>query len=168
MPTLIRLNADGSASYAEDGFVTVGLDDAIPASGDVILSLSQFQADGEALLADGRKVGVRLAASEDVESLVQALPRLSAVALEFPKFRDGRAFTAARLLRDRFGYEGEVRAVGEVLRELANFMIRCGFDAFEASDGSTPDQWAATAKRYRHVYQRAADVRPPAYVEREA
>ena len=168
MPTLIKLNADGSASYADDSFVTVGLDDAIPASGDLILSLAQFQADGEALLADGRKVGVRLAASEDVESLIQALPRLSVVALEFPKFRDGRALTAARLLRDRFAYRGEVRAVGEVLRELANFMIRCGFDAFEPSDGSTPDQWAATAKRYRHVYQRAADARPPAYVEREA
>jgi uncharacterized protein (DUF934 family) len=167
MPTLIKL-ANGAASYVEDSLVTVGPEDAIPASGDVLLSLAQFQADGEALLAAGRKVGVRLEASEDVESLIQALPRLSVVALAFPKFRDGRAFSAARLLRERFGYTGEVRAVGEVLRELANFMIRCGFDAFEPTDGSTPEQWAATAHRYRHVYQRAADARPPAYVEREA
>lgn len=167
MPALTKLTAV-SAAYVEDSFVTVGPEDAIPSSGDVILSLAQFQAEGEALLAAGRKVGVRLEADEDVEALNQALPRLSVVALVFPKYRDGRAFSAARLLRDRYGYTGEVRAVGEVLRELANFMIRCGFDAFEISDGSTPEQWAATAKRYRHVYQRAADARPPAFVERGA
>ena len=96
------------------------------------------------------------------------LAGLSVVACTFPKYRDGRAFSAARLLRERYAFTGEVRAVGEVLRELANFMIRCGFDAFEIADGSTPEQWAATAKRYRHVYQRAADARPPAFVEREA
>ncbi len=167
MPTLTKLTGD-TAAYAEDRFVAVGPEDAIPAAGDVILTLAQFQSDGEALLAAGRKVGVRLEAGEDVEALAQALPRLSVVALAFPKFRDGRAFSAARLLRERYGYAGEVRAVGEVLRELAQFMIRCGFDAFEISDGSTPEQWAATAKRYRHVYQRAADTRPPAVVERAA
>jgi len=167
MPTLTKLTG-ASAIQVEDGFTAVGPEDALPATGDVILSLAQFQADGEALLAAGRKVGVRLEASEEVESLVQALPRLSVVALTFPKYRDGRAFSAARLLRERYGFTGEVRAVGEVLRELANFMIRCGFDAFEISDDSTPEQWAATAKRYRHVYQPAADTRPPAFVEREA
>ena len=167
MPKLTKLK-DGVAAYAEDDFVTVGPEDAIPATGGVILSLARFQAEGEALLAAGRKVGVRIEADEAVEGLVQALPRLAVVALVFPKYRDGRAFSSARLLRERFGYTGEVRAVGEVLRELANFMIRCGFDAFEISDDSTPEQWAATAHRYRHVYQRAADDREPAFVEREA
>lgn len=167
MPTLIKLK-DGAGAYAQDDFVNVGPEDAIPATGGVILSLARFQAEGESLLADGRKVGVRIEADEAVEGLVQALPRLAVVALAFPKYRDGRAFSSARLLRERFGYAGEVRAVGEVLRELANFMIRCGFDAFEVSDGSTPEQWAATAHRYRHVYQRAADTREPAFVEREA
>jgi uncharacterized protein (DUF934 family) len=167
MPTLTKL-AGASAVLVEDSFANIGPEDAIPASGGVILSLARFQADGEALLADGRKVGVRLEAGEDVESLVQALPRLSVVALVFPKYRDGRAFSAARLLRERYGFTGEVRAVGEVLRELANFMIRCGFDAFEIADDSTPEQWAATTRRYRHVYQRAADARAPAFVEREA
>ena len=167
MPTLTKLTG-ASAAQVEDSFITVGPEDAIPVSGDVILSLAQFQADGEALLADGRKVGVRLEAGEDVESLIQALPRLSVVAPVFPKYRDGRAFSAARLLRERYGYTGEVRAVGEVLRAQLNYMLRCGFDAFEIADGSTPEQWAATAKRYRHVYQRAADARPPAFVEREA
>ncbi len=166
MPKLIKLAGD-DAAWVEDSFTYVGPDDAMPA-GDVILGLARYLAEGEALLAAGRKVGVRLEADEDVEALIQALPRLSVVAPVFPKFRDGRAFSAARLLRDRYGYAGEIRAVGEVLRELANFMIRCGFDAFEPADGSTPQEWAATARRYRHVYQRAADARPPAFVEREA
>jgi uncharacterized protein (DUF934 family) len=167
MPKLIKLNGE-TAAYADDAFTFVADEDEIPATGAVILPLARFQADGEALLAAGRKVGVRLEADQAVESLAQSLPRLSVVALAFPKYRDGRAFTSARLLRERFGYTGEVRAVGEVLRELANFMIRCGFDAFEPADGSTPEQWAATARRYRHVYQRAADNRAPAFVEREA
>ena len=81
--------------------------------------------------------------------------------------RDGRAYTAARLLRERFGYTGQVRAVGDVLREQAHFMIRCGFDAFEPADGSTPADWAHVAARFRHVYQRAADDRAPAFVERQ-
>jgi len=167
MQKLIKLSGE-AAAWADDAFAMVGADDETPASGGVILSLARFQAEGEALLANGRKVGVLLEADEAVESLVQALPRLSVVALNFPKYRDGRAFTAARLLRERFGYTGEVRAVGEVLRELAHFMIRCGFDAFEPADGSTPEQWVATTQRYRHVYQRAADDRAPAFVEREA
>jgi uncharacterized protein (DUF934 family) len=56
--------------------------------------------------------------------------------------------------------------VGDVLREQAQFMVRCGFDAFEPADGSTPEEWAAAAARFRHVYQRAADDRPPAFAER--
>ena len=88
------------------------------------------------------------------------------VALAFPKYRDGRAYTSARLLRERFAYQGQVRAVGDVLREQAGFMVRCGFDAFDPADGATPDVWSKAARRYRHVYQRAADDRTPAFEER--
>jgi uncharacterized protein (DUF934 family) len=101
-----------------------------------------------------------------IEDLAYDLPRLSLVALGFPKYRDGRAYSSARLLRDRYGFSGEVRAVGDVLREQAGHMIRCGFDAFEPADNSTPQEWLAVAQRYHHIYQRAADARQPAYVER--
>jgi uncharacterized protein (DUF934 family) len=170
MPKLIKRNAVGGFAYAEDAFVNVGEDDGapapIPGNGGVILSLARFQVEGDALLSAGRQVGVRVASSEAVEDLAYDLPRLALVALEFPKFRDGRAFTSARLLRERFGYTGEIRAVGDVFREQAGFMVRCGFDAYEPSDGARPEQWAAAAGRYRHVYQRAADARAPAYEER--
>ncbi len=166
MPMRISLR-DGAFSLTEDPFTNVTDDWAIP-QGDVIISLTRFQAEGEALLAQGRKVGVRLESHEAVEALAYDLPRLAVVALAFPKFGDGRAYSYARLLRDRFGYAGEVRAVGDVLREQAGYMVRCGFDAFEPSDDSTPEIWAAAANRYHHVYQRGADKRAPAFTERGA
>ena len=101
-----------------------------------------------------------------VEALAYDLPRIAVVALDYPKFRDGRAFTSARVLRERLNFKGEVRAVGDVLREQAGYMVRCGFDAFEPADGSTVEDWERATQRFRHVYQRAADGRSPAFVER--
>ncbi|MDB5423325.1 MAG: hypothetical protein JWQ29_741 [Phenylobacterium sp.] len=164
MPTRISL-IDGALRLTEDPFTTVSDDWAIP-QGDVIVSLTRFQAEGEGLLSEGRKVGVRLESHEEVEALAYDLPRLSVVALVFPKFGDGRAYTHARLLRDRFEFKGEVRAVGDVLREQAGFMVRCGFDAFEPADGSTPEDWERATHRFRHVYQRSTDRRTPAFAER--
>jgi uncharacterized protein (DUF934 family) len=164
MPTRIRLR-DGGFALTEDPFTAVADDREIP-PGDVIISLTRFQDQGEWLLSQGRAVGVRLESHEEVEALAYDLPRLAVVALAFPKFGDGRAYTAARLLRERYAFAGEVRAVGDVLREQAGFMVRCGFDAFEPADGSTADDWAAAAQRYRHVYQRGVDDRAPAFVER--
>ncbi len=166
MPKLIEL-VEGQARWAEDAFVFVADEDAIPESGDVILSLARFEAEGDALLAsNSRRVGVRIEPDQEVEVLAYDLPRIAVVALAFPKYRDGRAYTSARLLRERFGYQGQVRAVGDVLREQAGFMVRCGFDAFEPADGATPEAWSQAAGRFRHVYQRAADARPAAFDER--
>jgi uncharacterized protein (DUF934 family) len=165
MPTLIKLD-QGRMSAVEDPFTSVADDQPLP-PGDLIVSLARFQSEGDRLLSEHRALGVRLESGEDVEVLAYDLPRLALVALAFPKFRDGRAYTSARLLRERFGYKGEVRAVGDVLREQAQFMVRCGFDAFEPADGATPQDWEGAAHRFRHVYQRAADGRTPAFVERK-
>ena len=164
MPKLIKLTDDG-ASWAEDAFVLVADEDPIPTQGDVIVSLPRFVAEGEALGA-GRQVGVLVQPGEAIEDLAYDLPRVALVALAFPKYRDGRAYSSARLLRDRYGYAGQIRAVGDVLQEQALHMIRCGFDAFEPNDGADPQVWISAAQRYRHVYQRAADRRPAAFEER--
>jgi uncharacterized protein (DUF934 family) len=165
MPTRIRLEAGGAFAAAEDPFTPVADDQDIP-KGDVIISLARFQTEGDRLLSEGRAVGVRIEPAEEVEALAYDLPRLSVVAVAFPKYRDGRGYSSARVLRERLGFRGEIRAVGEVLREQAGFMVRCGVDAFEPADGSTPEQWAHAVRRHRHVYQRAADARTPAFVER--
>ncbi len=166
MPKLIEL-ANGQAQWAEDAFINVIDEDAIPETGDVILSLARFEAEGDALLAsNSRRVGVRVESDQEVEVLAYDLPRIAVVALAFPKYRDGRAYTSARLLRERFKYEGQIRAVGDVLQEQAGFMVRCGFDAFEPNDGASPEAWTKAASRFRHVYQRAADDRVVAFEER--
>jgi uncharacterized protein (DUF934 family) len=166
MPKLIKLVGD-SAAYAEDAFVTVLDEEQVPTQGDVIVSLQRFLAEGDALTA-GRKVGVLVQPGDNIEDLAYDLPRLAVVALAFPKFRDGRAYSSARLLRDRYQFTGEIRAVGDVLQEQALHMVRCGFDAFEPNDGSDPQEWFRAAHRYRHVYQRAADRRTPVFEERAA
>jgi uncharacterized protein (DUF934 family) len=165
MPTLVRWQA-GAMVLANDAFTHVDDEEALP-PGEVILSLTRFQAEGDRLLSEGRAVGVRLNSDEEVEALAYDLPRVSVVALAFPKFLDGRHYSNARILRQNLGFARELRAVGDVLREQAGFMLRCGFDAFEPADGSTPEQWERATRRFRHVYQRGADDRIPAFVERE-
>ncbi len=169
MPKLIKRGPGGGPAFIEavDTFVSLADDEAPGAEAlDLLVSLARFQAEGEGWLGEGRRVGVRLKSDEAVEGLAYDLPRLALVALDFPKFRDGRAFTSAALLRERYAYAGEIRAVGDVLRDLAKDMVRCGFDAFEPADDSTPEHWAACAYRFRHVYQSAADRRPAAFRER--
>jgi uncharacterized protein (DUF934 family) len=165
MPTLIRWAGDHAVA-AEDPFTAVIDDDAEIPPGDVIISLARFQQDGERLLGEGRKVGVRIESNEAVEDLAYDLPRIAVVALVFPIFRHGQGYSSATLLRERLGFKGEVRAVGNVLREQARFMVRCGIDAFEPADGTTAEAWSHVATRYRHVYQRAADAAQPAFEER--
>ncbi len=96
MPTFISLKA-GVYALAEDPFTAVGDEQSVP-PGDVIISLSRFQSEGEALLGEGRAVGVRLESHEEVEALAYDLPQIAVVALAFPKFGDGRAYSYARLL----------------------------------------------------------------------
>jgi uncharacterized protein (DUF934 family) len=156
---------DGAAQAAEDPFTRVGDDERTP-PGDVIVSLARLQAEGDWLESQCRTLGVQLTADEAPEALASRIDRLAVVALEFPKFRDGRAYSAARVLRERLGFSGELRAVGQVFVEQAFLMIRCGFDAFEPADGSGPEAWTKAAGRFRHVYQRAADGRTPAFAER--
>ncbi len=111
---------------------------------------------------------MRIEPNEQVEELAADLPRIAVVALAFPKFQQGQGYSSARILRERYGYVGELRAVGDVLREQARFMVRCGIDTFEVADGSSTEQWRHVIGRFRHVYQRAADGREPAFAERQA
>jgi uncharacterized protein (DUF934 family) len=166
MPKLFKVEGDQVVAR-DDPFVTLADDEVVSASlRAVILSFARFQREGELLLSQGVQVGVRLEPDQPVEGLAYDLPRLALVALAFPKFRDGRAYSAASLLRERYRFAGEVRAVGDVLRDQALPMLRCGFDSFEPADGATVDDWSQALHRFRHVYQAAADRRQPAFAER--
>ena len=101
-----------------------------PMQGDVVVPLALWLERREAFLAYPGKLGVWLDANEGPESLAGDLRRLALVAVNFPKFGDGRAYSTARLLRERYGYKGELRAIGDVLHDHLYFMEQCGFDAF--------------------------------------
>ena len=111
------------------------------------------------LLQRAGKTGVIWPNNRDLDDLVPYLDRLAAVALVFPTFRDGRAYSQARLLRERHGYDGELRATGQVLRDQFVFMLRAGFDAFEVKKDADAEAFAATAKRYSVFYQPTGDGR---------
>jgi len=137
----------------------------LPGDGPVLVSAARFLENPELLLARG-KVGVIWPNNRDVDDLVPYLDRLALVALVFPSFRDGRAYTQARLLRERFGYEGELRATGQVLRDQFVFMLRAGFDAFEVKKQSDAEAFANVAKRYSVFYQPTGDGRITAFHRR--
>ena len=129
----------------------------------VIVSLEQWQAQRDALIARGTPLGIRLRSDQSAELIADDVARFALVALEFPKFRDGRAYSYARLLRERYGFKGELRAVGDVLMEQIFFMLRTGFDAFDLQQSPDPVAAFQTAMSDFSVwYQPTADGRETA------
>ena len=132
----------------------------VPADRPVIVSLQQWQELRESLLAGSRPLGIRLQSDQPPSLVSGDLGRFALVALEFPKFRDGRAYTHARMLRERFAFRGEVRAVGDVLQEQLNYMQRCGFDTFEIDAADPLGAWQSVSNDHTVWYQATADGRP--------
>ena len=151
---MTRLIKDGA--YAEDVYARVADDAALP-DGAVIVSLARFQKDRDALLARNTPVGIRLQASENPESLGADVHHFSLIALEFPKFRDGRAFSWARMLRTRLVFTGEIRAVGDFLYDQVNYQHRVGFDAWEVPDTFTIEMFHRALTELTNVYQPSTD-----------
>ena len=142
-----------------DEYVQLADDAALPEAGAVLVSAARFLADPEVLLQRREKVGVVWPNSRDVEDLLPYVERLALIALVFPSFRDGRAYSQARLLRERYFFRGELRATGQVLRDQFVFMLRAGFDAFEVKKQSDAEAFAQTVKRYSVFYQPTGDGR---------
>lgn len=134
-------------------------DGATLPDGPVAVSLKRFLAERDTLLARGAPLAVRLETAESPEALGTDLHRLAAIVLHIPTFRDGRAFSWARLLRTRLGYRGEVRASGHVLRDQIAFYTRVGVDAFDLSQNLSPGDVAAALTEITNVYQPSVDGR---------
>ena len=146
-------------AVVEDPFTDVSGQETIPAQGAVLVNLDQWQEGRKQLLKRTDPVGVRLRSDQPPELIAADLESLALVALEFPVFRDGRAYSYARLIREQYRFGGELRAVGDVLLEQLHFMERTGFDAFELqSDDPLGDMTIASAD-FDVWYQPAADGR---------
>ena len=151
-----------NARIATDLFVHVADGAELPGDGAILVSAARFLEDPEAVLKHAGKVGVVWPNNRDLDDLVPYLDRLAAVALVFPSFRDGRAYSQARLLREQFGFHGEMRATGNVLRDQFLFLLRAGFDAFEVVKDADAAVFAESIARYSVFYQPAGDRRIPA------
>ena len=143
----------------DDSFVRIADGAELPSEGAVLVSAARLLENPDAVLTRRDKVGVIWPNNRDLDDLVPHLDRLAAVALVFPTFRDGRAYSQARLLRERFSWRGELRATGQVLRDQFVFMLRAGFDAFEVKKQSDAEAFAQTIKRYSVFYQPTGDGR---------
>lgn len=162
MPNEYHLIVDGAT--AEEGWVYLD-DDAALGDAPSLISLSRLKADAEALRSRNAPLGVVLEADgdgktslgEDVHELAPYLDMLSVVSLRFPVYRNGRGFSAARILREQMGFEGQIRASGEVLYDQWAMMARCGINAFEVAADIPLDTFKTALGELSGAYQPAAD-----------
>ena len=141
-------------------------DEALPPNGAVTVSLERWLKDKAELSTRNDDVGVRLNAADSVEALADDLPSLSLVVLDMETFTDGRAFSQARLLRERFGFSGEIRARGDFLRDQMFFLNRVGVNEFEFPDETPLGDRLKAFNEFSVTYQSAADSPEPLYRRR--
>jgi uncharacterized protein (DUF934 family) len=146
-----------------DTFQLIADDAALPASGDLIVGLARLRANAEQLSAHKGRLGVRVDPEDEPSAVAEWLPKLALVAIHFPKFGDGRGYSKARLLRERYGFKGELRAVGEVLADQLQYMSRCGIDAFELAAGKDVAAALHALHDFSVTYQAASDDPRPLY-----
>ncbi|AJE15210.1 oxidoreductase [Stutzerimonas balearica] len=135
---------------------------------DVIVPLSLWLDHAHALKARDGGLGVWLDSDEPVEEIAEDLQHFQVIALNFPSFTDGRHYSSARLLRERYGFKGEIRAIGDVLRDQLFYLRRCGFDAFAIRADRDPYDALQGLKDFSVAYQAAADEPMPLFRRRQA
>jgi uncharacterized protein (DUF934 family) len=146
----------------EDPWQRVDDDAPLPA-GDVIVSLQRWHDERRSLRVRADRLGIRITGDDDLDDVVADLTDFDLIALEFAKFTDGRNYSNARLLKERYGYGGELRAVGEVLRDQLSYMARCGIDSFAVGEGKDPEDAIKGLTDFSAVYQPAGDAETPVY-----
>lgn len=145
-----------------DDWVHVAAEGDLPSDGPVIVPLERWRAERAELIARGTPLGLRLASDQPPSEVRDDLGHFDLIALEFPVYRDGRAYSYARLLRERFGFKGELRAVGNVLFDQLLFMHRSGFDAFEVEKDKDAERFEQALSEFTVRYQPASDKEPTA------
>lgn len=160
--TLVR-----NGRIESDPYRDASRDEILPATGDIIVSLPQWQSHRRELISRPGLLGIVLRSEEKPDNIAADLQHFDLVALEFPRFRDGRPFSHARLLRERLAFGGELRAVGDVLAEQLQFLHRVGFNAFVIDSDDAARDWEIAMGEISVWYQPAADGREPVMQRRQ-
>lgn len=135
---------------------------------DIIVPLALWRAARDQFRRRAGRIGVWLKPDEDPALIADDLPLFGIVAVEFPKLADGRGYSTGRLLRERYGYRGELRAVGDVQRDQLQFLWRCGFNAFAPRPGSELDEALTAFVEFSEAYQTSVVQPLPLFRRREA
>ena len=151
-----------NGQIVEDRYVRVPDDAPIPDRVPVIVSAKRFLAEADTLIRRDGSLGVLWPNDRRVVELEPWLGHLALIALHFPKFRDGRAYSQARLLRETYGFRGTLRATGDVLRDQFHFLVRAGFNSFEVKKPADARVFAEVVGRYSIYYQPGVDGRAAA------
>lgn len=138
--------------YAEDIWVQADDNDPLTDKASVV-SLTRWKSETEALRSRNAPLGLRLEAGESPDAIADDIDNFEVIMLNFAAFKDGRAYSYARLLRQRYGFTGELRATGDVLRSQLQFMHRLGFDTFDVDTRITPEVYANEIGKFSNVYQ---------------
>ena len=147
-------------AFVEDGH-------ELSPGGCITVSLARFLSEHDQLLARNQSIGVRLANNDDPGLLAPFLDQLHLIELQFPKYTDGRALSQSQLLRRRYGYKGEIRATGEVLRDQLRLMIRSGFDAVVIDQADAEAVFDISAHEFSEFYQAASDTSDTIFMKRQ-
>jgi uncharacterized protein (DUF934 family) len=161
MPQLLK---DGNV--IDNSWQLVDADtDALP-QGDILISTSQWHKQQDVLADRAGAVGVWIDSHEEIEAFADGIIALPVIAINFPKFADGRGFSLARLLRERYGYSGEIRAIGEIIRDQLFLMQRCGFNAFAFDTELDLAEASKSLQDFSDAYQVAVDQPEPLFKRR--
>jgi phosphoadenosine phosphosulfate reductase len=157
-----RIWRDGA--FTTDDWVRLDPDAKVADDTPLLVPYADFVAEPERYTGRNGPLGVAVSAGEAVEALEPHLPRLQLVAVAFPKFSDGRSYSAARILRERYGYDGEIRATGEVLSDQILQMRRCGIDTFDVTHAPTRRALAegrlALVRRFYQAVPNGMETKP--------
>ena len=139
---------------------------ALPFSGDVIVPFDLWTSERDTLSFRLGRIGVWLEADADPAAIAPDLARFDVIAVRFASFTDGRGYSLARLLRERYGYRGELRAIGDVLRDQLYYLSRCGFDAFALRADQNPPQALSAFDDFTEAYQSSVERPDPLFRRR--
>lgn len=169
MPRIIK-----NSQVIDDDWQLLKLDDGQTAEsltlpvGNIIVPVSVWLERRTEILSRKSRPGVWLDSHEDVESIASDLEHFAVVGVNFPKFTDGRGYSTARLLRERYAYRGEIRAIGDVLQDQLYYMKRCGIDAFALREDKDIEAALSGLRVFSETYQAAVDQPQPLFRRRTA
>jgi uncharacterized protein (DUF934 family) len=161
MPQLLK-----DKRVIDDAWTLVDTDSQSLPDGDILLTYSQWQTFSEQLESHSGQIGVVIEGNTEIEDIIEPLLKLPLIAINFPKFADGRGFSLATLLRERYSFKGEIRAVGGFIRDQLYLLSRCGFNAFKFSDNTDLSEAAKSLEDFSETYQVSANQEEPLFRRR--